>query len=146
MKTRRQKLLAAALLVLLGFSARGEEAVPFRVIVHPSSVINTIGREELSRIFLRKQRAWRYGEVAMPVDQGEYSRVRDAFTTAVHQRSVDAVVRYWQQLVFSGRGAPPPVKPNDASVVEYVAENPGAIGYVTLNAKLNGVKVIQVQE
>jgi ABC-type phosphate transport system substrate-binding protein len=143
---RRQQLLAAMFLILLGISARGEEPVSFRVIVHPSSVVNAIGREELSRIFLRKQRAWRYGEVAMPVDQGENSRVREAFTLAVHQRSVEGVSHYWQQLVFSGRGAPPPTRPNDAAVVEYVAENPGAVGYVTPNAKLNGVKVIQVQE
>jgi ABC-type phosphate transport system substrate-binding protein len=143
---RRRHLTAVLVLALLGVPVRGQEPVGFRVIVHPSSVVNLMGREELSRIFLRKQLAWRYGEATMPVDQRESSAVREAFTAAVHRRSVQAVSFYWQQQVFSGRAAPPPEKLNDAGVVEYVADNPGAVGYVTPNAKLNGVKVIQVQE
>lgn len=143
---RRRRHLALLALVLLSVGARGEEAPGFRVIVNPSSAVTSIGREELSRIFLRKQLAWRYGEATLPVDQRESSPVREAFTVVVHRRSVQAVSFYWQQQVFSGRAAPPPEKLNDAGVVEYVADNPGAVGYVTPNAKLNGVKVIQVQE
>jgi ABC-type phosphate transport system substrate-binding protein len=146
MKPGRRHFLTTLLLAILPWGAVGQEPVGFRVIVNPSSVISSIGREELSKIFLRKQLAWRYGEATLPVDQRESSPVREAFTIVVHRRSVQAVSFYWQQQVFSGRGAPPPERPSDTSVVEYVAENPGAVGYVTTATKLNGVKVIQVQE
>jgi len=146
MKPKRRHLLAAAALALLSVRAAGEEPVGFRVIVNPSSSVATIGRDELSRIFLRKQLAWRYGEATLPVDQRESSPTREAFTIWVHRRSVQAVSFYWQQQVFSGRGAPPPERPSDTSVMEYVAENPGAVGYVGTATRLNGVKAIQVQE
>lgn len=134
-------------LALLSASASGDEPSPlgFRVIVNPANSLSSIGREELSKIFLRKQLAWRsFNEATLPVDQREASPVREAFTTWVHRRSVQAVSFFWQQQVFSGRGAPPPERSSDASVIEYVTENPGAVGYVSPGAKLTGVKVIQV--
>jgi ABC-type phosphate transport system substrate-binding protein len=146
MTLARRHLLAALALALLPVSASGEEQpAGFRVIVNPANSLTSIGREELSKIFLRKQLAWRtFNEATLPVDQRESAPVRDAFTNWVHKRSVQAVSFFWQQQVFSGRGAPPPERSSDASVIEYVTENPGAVGYVGPGAKLTGVKVIQV--
>ena len=145
MSATRRQLLALAL-ALLSVSAAGEEPpAGFRVIVNEANSVGSIGREELSKIFLRKQLAWRsFNEATLPVDQRESSPVREAFTLWVHKRSVQAVSFFWQQQVFSGRGAPPPERSSDASVIEYVTENPGAVGYVSAGAKLTGVKVIQV--
>ncbi|HEX4382095.1 MAG TPA: hypothetical protein VH083_04075 [Myxococcales bacterium] len=145
MQTRRH-LLAALTLALLSAGASGEEQpAGFRVIVNPANSLTSIGREELSKIFLRKQLAWRsFNEATLPVDQRESSPTREAFTTFVHKRSVQAVSFFWQQQVFSGRGAPPPERSSDASVIEYVTENPGAVGYVSPGAKLTGVKIIQI--
>jgi ABC-type phosphate transport system substrate-binding protein len=147
MPTRRHLLLALTL-ALLSVSASGDEQPPgFRVIVNPVNSLASIGRDELSKIFLRKQLAWRsFNEATLPVDQRESTAVREAFTTWVHRRSVQAVSFFWQQQVFSGRGAPPPERSSDASVIEYVTENPGAVGYVSPGAKLSGVKVIQVTQ
>jgi hypothetical protein len=47
--------------------------------------------------------------------------------------------------VFSGRDTPPAIKASDASVLEFVRANPGAIGYVSPGADLAGVKVVSVQ-
>jgi ABC-type phosphate transport system substrate-binding protein len=152
MKPCRRHLRAALTMALFSalcsVRAAGQEPVGFRVVVNPASVVTSIGRDELSKIFLRKTLAWRNGnaEAALPVDQRESSPVREAFTLWVHRRTLQAVLFYWQQQVFSGRGAPPPERSSDTSVMEYVAENPGAVGYVSPTAKLNGVKAIQVQE
>jgi len=64
----------------------------------------------------------------------------------VHQRRVQAVLHYWQQQVFSGRGHPPPVLPSDAAVIEYVARTPGAIGYVSSGIRLTTVKPLRLIE
>jgi hypothetical protein len=77
--------LTALVLALLGATSAGEKGASFRVIVHPSSLAASIGREELSRIFLRKQLAWRHGEAALPVDQRPSSPIREAFTAYVHR-------------------------------------------------------------
>ena len=135
----------APLLLLCALAAAAEEPSDFVVIAHPARHEVSLQREELSRIFLRKQLAWRgFAEATLPVDQRESNPTREAFTTFVHKRSVQAVSFFWQQQVFSGRGAPPPERSSDASVIEYVTENPGAVGYVGPGAKLAGVKVIQV--
>jgi hypothetical protein len=52
---------------------------------------------------------------------------------------------YWQQLIFSGRDVPPPELDSDADVVKYVSKHAGAIGYVSGNGDLAGVKVVIVK-
>ena len=51
-----------------------------------------------------------------------------------HSRSVAAVKSYWQQVIFSGRGVPPPELETDEAVLRFVARHPGAIGYVSGSA------------
>jgi ABC-type phosphate transport system substrate-binding protein len=57
-----------------------------------------------------------------------------------------AIDQYWTQSVFSGRAVPPPEKRSDADVVAFVRENPGAIGYVSQGASIDGVKRVTVKE
>lgn len=146
MHERKRQVAVFALAAALLLGAGTEEPPPFRVVVNPANTVTAISRDELSKIFLRKVLAWREwdGEATLPVDQKDGSAIRDAFILWVHKRSVLAVSHYWQQQALSGRGAPPPERANDTQVMEYVADNPGAIGYVSLAAKLHGVKSIQV--
>jgi len=59
---------------------------------------------------------------------------------------VEAVRRYWQQCIFSGRSVPPPELDSDEAIVRYVAKYRGAVGYVSADAKLGDrdVKVLAV--
>ena len=146
MRPRKRQLAAIVLLAALSSGAGNDAEPAFQVVVNPANEVKTIGRDELSKIFLRKvlaRRRWD-GEATLPVDQKDGSAIRDAFILWVHKRSVLAVSHYWQQQALSGRGAPPPERANDTQVMEYVADNPGAIGYVSLGARLKGVKSIQV--
>jgi hypothetical protein len=79
------------------------------------------------------------------LDQERTSTVRRAFSQKVHNKDADAVVACWQTMVFSGRDTPPPVKATDASVIELVRANPGAVGYVSETADAAGVKVVAVR-
>ena len=79
------------------------------------------------------------------MDLERTSSVRRAFSLEVHAKDPDAIVAYWQTMVFSGRDTPPPIKTSDASVVEFVRANPGAIGYVSETADVAGVKVVPVR-
>jgi ABC-type phosphate transport system substrate-binding protein len=117
----------------------------FRVIVNPANPTSALKETELSRLFLKKTTSWPTGAPVAAVDQERTSDVRRAFSLEIHSKNPDAVVSYWQTMVFSGRDTPPPVKTSDASVVEFVRANPGAIGYVSPGADLSGVKVVSVQ-
>jgi ABC-type phosphate transport system substrate-binding protein len=83
----------------------------------------------------------------MPVDQEKDALVREAFSNAILGRSPSQMESFWQQQIFSGKDVPPAKRKSDAEVIEFVSENPGAIGYVSASASLGGgVKALAVSE
>jgi hypothetical protein len=147
----RRALVCAALWLSLGAllasesTAEAESTPAYVLIVHAKSGTNSLGRAALSDIFLKKSARWGSGETALPVDQKSGAVVRDAFSRAVLGRSTAAVRSYWTQRIFSGRDVPPPELDGDKAVVDYVASHVGAVGYVTANASLSGVKPLAVR-
>lgn len=141
--------IALALLLALGSAASRATAqgASYRVIANASNPIAQISREELSRIFLRKVLSWKGGGAAEPVDLSPDSPVRASFSKAVHHKDVEQIKGYWQQILFTGQGAPPIEKPTDDEVIAFVGKVPGAVGYVSATATLGStVKVIKVVE
>jgi ABC-type phosphate transport system substrate-binding protein len=68
----------------------------------------------------------------------------DAFLSEYVGKSDSAFVAGWRSLVFSGEAAMPKTLESDAAVVDFVAHNPGAVGYVSKAAAHEGVKVLSV--
>ena len=127
-------VLAVAILVSPDISPAAAPA--FQVIVNRDNPVTAISRAELSAVFMKRNTRWRHGPEVVPVDLHATSRVRESFSASVHETSVAFVIRYWQRLLFSGRGVPPPVVRRDEEVTEFVAKRRGAIGYVSGNAAL----------
>jgi len=134
--------LAAALLAL---AAPGEaRAEDFKVVVHADNPAGQIGRDQLSRLFLKKTLRWPDGVAIQPVEPTA-PRLREAFAGQVHRKSPNAVKSYWTQLIFSGRDVPPLERPGDAEVLAYVRANRGAVGYVAASSETPGVKTLAVR-
>ena len=123
------------------------QGAAFEVIVNATAPVEQVAKADVARFFLKKVRAWPNGQLVDPVDLGEDSPVRVAFSTKLLGKDVATVRGYWQQQLYTGRGVPPVTKANDAEVAAYVAAHPGAIGYVSAGATLPaGVKVVKVAE
>lgn len=144
--------LAVALLVMgvarSGAVAFGDTPVRsegFRVIVSPSNSTASVTRSFVVDAFLKKITSWPGGEPIRPVDLRRDSPVRQRFSSDLLGRSLAAVRSYWQHLIFSGRGLPPPEVESDDEVVRFVLRQPGAIGYVSEGATLRGAKVLVVR-
>ena len=137
-------LLASALLAAVGTRA-ASGADGFRIIVNPDNPVGFLDRRFLTDVFLKKATRWPSDEAIRPVDLGPGSPARRAFSDEVLKRSVSAVKSYWQQMVFSGRGVPPPELDNDGEVVKFVLRNRGAVGYVSGGADVGGAKLIPVR-
>lgn len=117
----------------------------FRVIVHRSNPLASITRAELSAIYMKRTRSWSDGREIVPVDQPASSPVREHFSRAVHGKNVAYVTRYWQRLIFSGRGIPPRQLQNDAAVLALVKSSRDAIGYIGGDPQPGeGVRVLAV--
>ena len=143
----RSRLLCIAALVFTvsGAYARAEPPAGYVLIVHRDNPVTAVDRHFVADAFLKKTTRWSNDVVIRPVDAAASSDVRRKFSKDVLQRSVAAVRTYWQQIVFSGRGIPPPELAGDAEIVSYVSRNAGAVGYVSAAAALDGVKVIRVE-
>jgi ABC-type phosphate transport system substrate-binding protein len=114
------------------------------VVVHPDNPTITLRRDEVSRLFLKKVTRWSDGRTAVPVDLVESAPARDAFSRDVHRRPASAIKKYWQQMVFSGQSAPPPEVLTEEDVLAMVRSDPAAVGYVSDEATLHGVKILDV--
>jgi ABC-type phosphate transport system substrate-binding protein len=144
-KTLLSVLITAS---LLGSPSAGpaEGASGFQLIVNRENPVTALSKAEASRLFFKKTTRWEHGAQALPVDLNTSSSVRATFSKAVLGRSTSAVKAYWNKLIFSGRGVPPPEKSSDALVVSYVQGQTGAIGYVSATANVGRVKVIRIAE
>ena len=124
--------------------ARSSEAQGYKIVVNPGNSVSSLSKAQLAQLFLKKTTKWDDGTVVAPVDLGEKSGVREAFSTDVHDKPVSAVKVYWQKQVFAGREVPPPTEKGDSDVLSYVKSNKGAVGYVSEDASTDGVKVVKV--
>jgi ABC-type phosphate transport system substrate-binding protein len=141
--TRRTLLLLGAAWVLAPLGLAQDAG--YKVIANTAVAEDSLGKKDLSRVFLKKTTKWGDGTSMLPVDLDDSTPVRAAFSRDVHRKGVGAIAAYWQRQIFSGRGVPPVVKKTDAEVLDYVRSNPGAIGYVSAGASTDGVKVLKIQ-
>jgi ABC-type phosphate transport system substrate-binding protein len=133
-----------ALLAAVGTRA-ASGADGFRIIVNPDNPVRSLDRRFLADVYLKRSTRWPSDEAIRPVDLDPGSPIRRAFSDDVLNRSVSAIKSYWQQMVFSGRGVPPPELDSDGEVVRFVLKNRGAIGYVSGGSDLAGAKTVFVR-
>jgi ABC-type phosphate transport system substrate-binding protein len=140
-------LLAGTLAVSLPDVRHTSPDTPYKVIVNKSNPVATLTKSELARLFLKKTIVWQGGGEVQPVDLGEDSDARQAFSKQVLGKDISAVKGYWQQLIFTGRGVPPIEKQSEAEVLAFVSANRNAIGYVSAAAALGpDVKVVKITD
>src|SRR5262245_30492876 len=134
----------AAALALAALSPAIAEPAAFRVIVNAANPAAKLDQQYVADASLKKRTRWADARAIQPVDLGQKTSARGAFSHDILGRDVVSVRRYWAQQVFSGRGVPPPELANDSEVVKFVATHGGAIGYVASGAALVDVKVVEV--
>ena len=116
----------------------------FVVIVHPDVPSVEVSKKRVSQLLLKESLRWDGGLSVQPVDLDSKSPVRNAFSRQVHGRSVASIKNYWLRKIFSGSAEPPPEVSSDAAAISFVRTHPGAIGYVSSQARLDGVKVLTI--
>ncbi len=144
MRTCRRVFAAWMLLLTFADYSHAQDGGGYKVIVNSSNPVTSLGTAYVSDLFLGKIGRWDHGEDVATVDQSARSSVRTQVSRSVHHKSVAAVKSHWQQRIFSGRGVPPPEFGSDAEVVAFVQQDPGAIGYVSISASLDTVKVVEI--
>jgi ABC-type phosphate transport system substrate-binding protein len=139
-------LVFSGLLILGRTPIEAASSAPYRVIVHHDVKGARISRGALTSIFLKQAPKWGDGIAIHPVDQSVRSEVRRSFSGDILLQGVVEVQIYWQRRMSLGV-TPPPVKGTDEEVVRYVANTPGAIGYVSSATPLpESVKAVELAD
>ncbi len=120
---------------------RGVYPVPIQIandcilpIVHRSNPLAEISREDLRRIYTGELRNWnRLGGPDLEIE-------------VVQRDGASGTFEVWQELVMNRQKATPPllVRDSNAAIVAAVANNPGAIGYISLSFLNAGIKPLAV--
>lgn len=112
------------------------------VIVHSSNNLE-ISDDDISRLFLGKNKSFPGGEKALPINLSSGDDVRVEFERKVLNKSGSQVKAYWSKLIFSGKAKPLKEQGSADEVLALVASTPDAISYVDAS-KVNGtVRVIK---
>jgi len=142
-----KKIYVVTLLILIFISIQlmyAQSDKDYKVIVNNENNIDNLSKNKLDNIFMKKTTQWSDGSKIYPVNLDPKSSTRESFSKSVHKKDIDAVQAYWRKQIFSGSSIPPVEKMNDNQVIDYVKNNPGAIGYVSSRTDVSGVKVLKV--
>jgi ABC-type phosphate transport system substrate-binding protein len=136
---------AVALLFVIAGLARANAAEPDKaiaVIVSPD--VSKIPKlADVALIFRRKKLFWNDGTRVAPVNLQASNPLRQAFSRVVLGASPEDMERYWNDMYFHGI-SPPFVLSSQEAVLRFVAQTPGAIGYVSYCAVDARVRVALV--
>jgi ABC-type phosphate transport system substrate-binding protein len=124
----------------LAFARTGRTDVV--VVVSAKSTVSTLGKEQVTDIFLGKTARFPDGAPAMPIDQVEGSPARDEFYATFAGKSAAQIKAHWTKIIFTGRGQPPRSVSNSDEVRKLIAANPQAISYMERSAVDSSVKVL----
>jgi len=137
-----KKLITALFLVAVALPSA--YAADFSLIVNQSNPETAISRSDAKSIFLGKKTSWPNGAAVKPVLQKK-AAIHKGFTKLITGKSSKQFANFWKKATFTGTGVSPKSLPGDTEVVTFVADNAGAIGYVSAGAAIDSVKTLKVQ-
>lgn len=97
----------------------------------PDKSIN-LSKQEVRNLFMGGALNYDLNAVALP----PRNQTRVLFNTKVVGLTESRIQSYWAQMRFSGRKKPPQELENEASILNYLVENLGAVGYLPADAEI----------
>jgi ABC-type phosphate transport system substrate-binding protein len=137
-----KKLVYAFLLVASASIFAAQAKAQVIVIANPSVKASEVSKSDLKDVFTGASTSLGGGTV-VPILL-KTGAAHDEFLSAYLGKNDTAFRAGWRSLVFSGQATMPKSLDSEAAVAEYVAHNPGAIGYIGKATPHDGVKVLAV--
>jgi ABC-type phosphate transport system substrate-binding protein len=139
-----KKLIYAFLLLASAsiFADRAQAQVV--VIANPSVKSAGVSKSDLKDVFTGAASSLKDGSSVTPILL-KSGPAHAEFLSAYIGKDDTAFRASWRSLVFSGQASMPKSLDSEAAVVDYVAHNPGTIGYIGKATPHDGVKVLEVR-
>lgn len=132
---RRMSSLSRWLCILLfcGWTAASQAEVA--VIVHADSSISLTPAQVIN-VYLGLDRS------LTPIDLRQWTETRAHFYQTLVRKNEAQLKSYWATLIFTGKGRPPRGVAGQAAMVDTIAADPLAIGYVDTELLDDRVRVL----
>jgi ABC-type phosphate transport system substrate-binding protein len=138
-----KRLLYAVLLVTSASIFIVQARAQVIVIANPSVKATEVSKNDLKDVFTGASTSLGGGSVVPILLKA--GTAHEEFLQAYIGKNDTAYRAGWRSLVFSGQATMPKSLDGDAAVAEFVAHNPGAIGYISKATPHEGVKVLAVR-
>jgi ABC-type phosphate transport system substrate-binding protein len=139
-----KKYLFSLFVVLGSLLLAAQAQAQVIVIANPSVKATEVTKNDLRDVFTGAATALPGGGSVVPILL-KAGTVHEEFLQAYIGKNDTAYRAGWRSLVFSGQASMPKSLDTDAAVVEFVAHNTGAIGYIGKGTPHEGVKVLAVK-
>ncbi len=140
--TGRYRLGVCLLFALTGSLMANPATADVVAVVSSTSAVKPLTKAQVTDIFFGKVSRFPDGTQAIPIDQADGSPARDEFYAMYTGKSPAQVKAIWAKIIFTGRGQPPKIIPNDVALKKRIAADPQAIGYIERSAVDGSVKVV----
>ena len=100
------------------------------VIVNSENEIHDISSVELKRIYLGKINYWDNREIILKATLKTGSSLQEFWLSSVLEVTTREYQQIWIKNIFTGKADPPESFATVKKVIEFVSENPEAIGFV----------------
>lgn len=125
----RRLLLFFALAFSLAAPCAASDSEPIAVILPHAQTGHPATLSDLALIYRRKQLVWADGTRIHPANLPQDNPLRRAFSQRVLGSLPEHLAQYWNAMYFNGV-SPPHILASEEAVLRFVADTPGAIGYV----------------
>ncbi|NTV95467.1 MAG: hypothetical protein HGA75_08640 [Thiobacillus sp.] len=125
--TFRLRLLLIATLLLPPQAWANPDLV---VVVNARSGVDRLSLDDAVNIFMGRYRQLPSGIPALPIDQPEAQPERALFYRLLVNKDLAEINAYWARLLFSGKTSPPHQAKSTVEILDLLARQRGAIGYI----------------
>lgn len=127
----------------LGFLSPAKAQIA--VIIHPGTTVENITTADLGKIYSGDMTSWPGGGKIVLVDQKSNKELSDRFYQAILNKTTGKVRQIWIKKMLQGEMSTPEAKESNESVVSFVSQTAGAIGFVEAGSVTEAVKVVSVE-
>jgi ABC-type phosphate transport system substrate-binding protein len=139
-----KKLIFALLFLASALLMSTRASAQVIIIANPGVQATEVSKSDLRDVFTGGASSLKSGAHVTPLLL-KGGTANEEFLSAYIGKNDTAFRASWRSLVFSGQASMPRTLETEAAMVEYVAHNAGAIGYISKSTPHEGVKVLAIR-
>ncbi len=114
-------------------------------ITNQKNSIQEISKKDIKNIYLGKKKKWTNKIKIIPVLNSS-ENVEKEFYKLIGKTKTK-YEKYWDKMVFTGKGNPPLKMENNVKIIDYIKKNEGAISFISIQDTISekSIKILKIK-